>query len=90
MMFHVGSNWATTVCKRVQPRLSDRCPVCPVCDLGVLWPDSWMDQDETWFQVSLGPGHTVLDGDPTPPWKRAQQPPLHFRNLRLQAMPASV
>ena len=21
---------------------------CPVCDVGVLWPNGWMDQDETW------------------------------------------
>jgi len=28
--------------------LSDRCPVCPVCDVGVLWPNGLMDQDETW------------------------------------------
>jgi len=33
--------------------LSDRCllcPVrlCPVCDVGVLWPNGWMDRDETW------------------------------------------
>ena len=34
----------TTVCKTVRPMLSDRCPVCNV---GVLWPNSWMDQDET-------------------------------------------
>ena len=23
------------------------CPVCPVCD-GVLWPNGWTNQDETW------------------------------------------
>ena len=23
-------------------------PVCPVCDVGVLWPNDWTDQDETW------------------------------------------
>jgi len=42
--------WAT-VCM-----LSDRCLSCPVlsvclsvcCDVGVLWPSSWMDPDETW------------------------------------------
>ena len=28
--------------------LSDRCPVCPVCNVGVLWPNGWMDQDKTW------------------------------------------
>ena len=26
--------------------------------------------------VDLGPGHIVLDGDPVPPKKEAQQPPL--------------
>jgi len=43
--------WAT-VCKTVRPILSDSClsvcPVCSVCDVGVLWPNGWMDQDETW------------------------------------------
>jgi len=32
----------------VHSMLSDRCPVCLVCDVGVLWPNGWMDQDETW------------------------------------------
>jgi len=47
--------WAT-VCKTVRPMLSDRqtvvCPFClsvlSVCDVGVLWPNGWIDQDETW------------------------------------------
>jgi len=24
------------------------CPVLCVCNVGVLWPNGWMDQDETW------------------------------------------
>ena len=35
----------------VRPMLSHRCPVCPllsVCNVGLLWPNGWMDQDETW------------------------------------------
>jgi len=25
------------------------CPVClSVCNVGVLWPNGWMDQDEAW------------------------------------------
>ena len=24
------------------------CLYCPVCDVGVLWPNGWTDQDETW------------------------------------------
>ena len=27
-------------------------------------------------EVGLGPGHIVLDGDPAPPCKGAQQPPI--------------
>jgi len=23
--------------------LADRCLFCPVCDVGVLWPNGWMD-----------------------------------------------
>ena len=43
--------WAT-VCETVRPMLSDRCPVLSVClsiyNVGVLWPNDWMDLDETW------------------------------------------
>jgi len=46
---------------------------CLVSGVGVLWPNGWMDQDETWhagLQVGLVPGHNTLDGDqPTPPPK---------------------
>ena len=43
------SHWAT-VCKAVRPMLSDRCLSClSVCDVSVLWPNGWMDQDSTWY-----------------------------------------
>jgi len=41
-------SFSATVCKTVRPMLSDRRPVSSVCDVGVLWPNGWMDQDETW------------------------------------------
>jgi len=58
---------------------SDRClsvclSVCPVCDDSVLWPNGWIDQDETWHAGSLGPGHTMLDGDTAPPPQRGTAP----------------
>jgi len=28
--------------------LSDRCPVCPLCNVDMLWPNGWKDQNETW------------------------------------------
>ena len=47
---------------------------CPVCDVGVLWPNGWTDHDETWLQVGLGPGHIVLDADPAPPPQKGHSP----------------
>jgi len=29
--------------------LSDSCPVLSVCDVGILWPNGWIDQDATWY-----------------------------------------
>ena len=60
--------WAT-VCT-----LSDRChvfPILSVCNVGVLWPNGWMDQDSRCqlvrtTEVGLGPCDIVLDGDPAP------------------------
>jgi len=41
--------FGATVCKTVRPMLSDPCLFClSVCNVGVLWPNGWMDQDETW------------------------------------------
>jgi len=55
--------WAT-VCKTVRPMLLDRClSLCPVCDVGVLWPNGWMDQHATRYKGRpIRPGHIVLDG----------------------------
>jgi len=44
----------------------DRCPVCPVCDLGALWPNVWTQQDETWHVSRPRPHRIVSDGDPSP------------------------
>jgi len=52
-----------------------------VCNVGVLWPNGLMDQDETWHGARHGPGHIVLDGDPAPP--KGAQP--HFRPMPVVA-----
>ena len=84
------SFWAT-VCKTVRPMLpvtvvlsvlsclSVCLSVLSVCDVGVLWPNGWMDQDKTWHacrSASSGPGHIVLDGDPAPLSQRGTAPPM--------------
>jgi len=44
-----AKRFLATVCKTVRPMLSVRClSVCLyVCNVGVLWPNGWTDQDET-------------------------------------------
>jgi len=73
--------WAT-VCKTVRRILSDRCLSaclsCPVCNVGVLWPNGWMDQDETWHAGRPRPWpHCVRWGLRSPfPTGTATPPPI--------------
>jgi len=62
------SFWATT-CKMVRPMLSDRCPVCLTgCDVGVLWPNGWMDQNakSIWHGGRPRPRPHCVRWDPSP------------------------
>jgi len=66
--------------------LSDRCLSCPVLFLSETLV--YCHQTVGWIkmplgmQVGLGPGHTVLDGDPGPsPRKGAQPPPLFLAHV---------
>jgi len=56
------------------------CPVlsvCPVCDIGVLRPKGWMDQDETWHTDRPRPWpQCVTWGLRYPSPKGAQSPSL--------------
>jgi len=65
----------TTLCKTVCPMLSYRCLSCPVCDIGVLWPNGWMDQDETRHRGKPRPRrHSVRWGLSSPPQKKGHSP----------------
>jgi len=71
--------------------LRDRCPVCPVCLSYLSVTLLYRGQTVAWIkmplgtEVGLGPGDIVLDGDPAPPRKRAQQPPPTFRSTSIAA-----
>ena len=58
------------------------CLSCPVCNVGVLWPNGCMDQDKLGIQVGLGPGHIVSDGYPAP-CPHTGTAPLNFRPIYL-------
>jgi len=80
--------WAT-ICKMVCPMLSDYCPVCPVSDVGVLLPNSWMDQDETWHAGRPRPRPYCVRWGASSPIEMGTAA-HHFRNLQVQALPASI
>ena len=46
-------------------------------------PNGWMDQDATWYWGRPRPRRHCVNGDPTPPNKRAQQPPFLCKQVDL-------
>ena len=76
-----------TVCKTVRPMLSNRCPVCPVLSVTLLY----YGQKVGWIkmllgtEVGLGPGNIVFDGNPQLLQENWHSSPPHFRGLRTQA-----
>ena len=67
------NNFGTTVCKMVHPILSDCCLSVTLVYYGKTV--GWI-QMKLGMQVGLGPGNTMLDGDPTPPPKQGHRPPI--------------
>jgi len=47
------------------------CLSCPVCDVGVFWSNSWMDQDETWHGGRPRPRPHCIRCGPSSPQKGA-------------------
>ena len=69
----LASFWVT-ICKTVRPMLSDPClSVLSVCNVGVLWPNGWTDQDETWHAGRPQPWpHCVTWGPRSPSLKASK------------------
>ena len=56
----------------------------------LLWPNVWMDQDATWYGGRPRPSDVVLDGNPAPLGKGAQQPAPSFRRMSIVATVAHL
>ena len=72
-------DWAT-VCKTVRPIPSDRCLSCMSVTLVYCGQTVGLIRVPLDMEVCLGPGHFVLDWDPSPPTEMGTAAP-HFRNL---------
>jgi len=85
-VIHINSGasyiFCATVCKTVRPMLSDHCPVLSVCNIGVLWPNGWTDQDETWHAGRPGPRPHCVRWGPSAP-QRGTAP--NFRPMSVVA-----
>ena len=74
------SDHCLAVCLSVCPVLS-----CPVCDVGGLWPNSWMDQDETWHGGRPWPQLHCVRWGPISHRKGHSNPPHSFRPMSIVA-----
>ena len=52
--------------------------ICPVCDVGVLWPNGWTDQDETWHAGRLRPWPQCVRWGPMSPPPKGHSPPIFW------------
>ena len=52
------------------------CPVLSVCDIGVLWPKGWMDQDATWCGGRPRPRPHCARWGPSSPSPKPQPPQI--------------
>jgi len=71
-------NFWATVYKTVRPMLSVHClsVYLSVCDVGVLWPNGWIDQDETWHAGRSRRWPHCVRWGPTCSSPKAAQPPI--------------
>jgi len=47
-----------------------------VCDVGVLWPNGWIKQDETWRAARSQPWPHSVRWGPSSPFPEGAQPPI--------------
>ena len=56
-------------------RVCSVCPVLSVCDVGVLWPNCWTEQDLTWYGYRPRPRQHCIRWGPSSS-QRGTAPPL--------------
>jgi len=83
LCLHSCCFWAT-ICKTVCPSAIGPLSVCLSCNVGILRPNSWMDQDVTWHGGRPWPRrHCVKTGSQLP--LKGAQPPPSFRFMSIVA-----
>jgi len=63
---------------------------CPVCDIGVLWPSGWMDQDATWYGSRRQPRPHCVTWGRSSPERGTSQPSSPKRYTAPNFWPVSI
>ena len=67
-----------------------RSVVCPVCNVRALWPNGWMDQDETWRAGTPGPWLHCVRWGPSSPSPKGAQPTQFSAHICCSQMAAWI
>ena len=65
-------------------------PVCPVCNVGVLWPNGWMDLDVTFYGGRPRPRRDCVRWGPISPQRGAQLPTFRLMFIVAKGSPISA
>jgi len=72
-------------------RFSLCCPVClSLCNVGVLWPNGWMDQDATWYGGRPWPRRHCVRLGPAPPQRDTTAPTFRPMSIVAKRSPISA
>jgi len=61
------------------------CPVLSVCNVGVLWPNGWMDRDATWYGGRRRPRRHCIRLRPSSLYGKGQSSHPTFRSMSIVA-----
>jgi len=62
-----------------------QCNFLSVCDIGVLWPNGWMDQDETWHAGRPWSWPQSVRWEPSSPYPKGDGARPQFRPISIVA-----
>jgi len=81
VLIHNVYNFGATVCYTTVV-----CPVClSVCNVGVLWPNGWVDRGATWYGGRPRPKRHCVRWRPSSSRRKGAQYPPTFRPMSIVA-----
>jgi len=77
----LGPDFVAIITSNGSPSAMGPLSVLSVCNIGVLWPNGWMDQDTTWYGGRPRPRRRGVRWGPSCPHGKGHSSPPHFSAL---------